>query len=142
MQYRSSVSLSSHLSGEWILGLAAAGVGALIFAPSLTAQNPPANQPAPTPPAPKETVHDGYTVHQSVDMGGRISNENGNPGMYDTLVNMHSGPRILQQSLEMRAAPGAGHFFLFDSLLLTNTGYGGDPENVTLLRMSKGKAYA
>ncbi|MGA2048184.1 MAG: hypothetical protein ABSG96_10850 [Terracidiphilus sp.] len=61
--------------------------------------------------------------------------------MYDTLVNLHSGPRIFQQNLEMHAVPKSPHFFLFDSLMATNMGYGGDPENNTVLRMSKGKIY-
>ena len=133
MLSRNSVRMSSHLSGDPLPRFAAVlGVGAFMLSLSAAAQ---------TPPAPKETVRDGYTVHQSIDVGGHIANENGNPGMYDTLVNMHSGTRILEQSLQMRAVPDATHFFLFDSLLLTNTGYGGDPENSTMLRMSKGKTY-
>jgi len=108
---------------------------------SAAAQNPPAPAPAQNAPAPKETVHDGYLVHQSIDIGGRISNQNGSLPMYGTLVNMHTGPRILTQSIEMHAVPDAKHFFLYDSLLATSEGYGGDPENSTVLRMSKGKTY-
>jgi hypothetical protein len=133
MQSNYSARMSSHLSGQVFPRIAVGlGVGALMLSLSAAAQNPP---------APKETVHDGYAVHQSIDIGGRISQENGSLPMYDTLVNMHSGPRILQQSLEMHAVPGAKHSFLYDSLLATNVGYGGDPENSTVLRMSKGKTY-
>jgi hypothetical protein len=104
-------------------------------------QNTPAPAAAQNAPAPKETIHDGYLVHQSIDIGGRIANQNGSLPMYDTLVNMHTGPRVLTQSIEMHAVPGANHFFLYDSLLATSVGYGGDPENSTVLRMSKGKTY-
>jgi hypothetical protein len=74
-------------------------------------------------------------------VGGRIADQSGSLPMYDTLVNLHSGPRIFQQNLEMHAVPKSPHFFLFDSLMATNMGYGGDPENNTVLRMSKGKIY-
>jgi len=133
MQSRSSMYKSSHLSGHGLLRFAAAlGVGAIVLSLSAAAQNAP---------EPKETVREGYAVHQSIDVGGRISDESGSLPMYDTLVNLHSGSRIFQQSLEMHAVPKAPHLFLFDSLMATNMGYGGDPENNTVLRMSKGRIY-
>ena len=133
MQFLSSASMSSRLSFQGLSKFASAlGLVGLMLTISSPAQNKP---------EPKETVRDGYAVHQSIDMGGHIADENGNPGMYNTLVNMHSGARILEQSLEMHAVTGAKHFFLYDRLLLTSSGYGGDPENSTRLRMSKGKAY-
>src|ERR1017187_10125113 len=133
MQSKHPMCMSSHLSGLAVPRFAAAlGVGALVLSLAAAAQNSP---------EPKETVRDGYAVHQSIDVGGRIADRSGSLPMYDTLVNMQSGPRILQQSLEMHAVPQSPHFFLFDSLLATNIGYGGDPENNTILRMSKGKIY-
>ena len=52
----------------------------------------------PTPPAPatesQVSAPAGYTIHQSVDLGGRITNLNGSGAMYDTLVNLQSGPRV------------------------------------------------
>ena len=89
---------------------------------------------------PKETVADGYTIHQSVDLGGRVVDSSGSGPMYDTLVNLQSGPRILSQSLDMHAVSGAYHP-LFDDLMESSSGYGGDPYDVTTLRMSKGKIY-
>lgn len=89
---------------------------------------------------PKETVADGYAIHQSIDLGGRVVDTSGSGAMYDTLVNLQSGPRILSQSLDMHAAPGAYHP-LFDDLTESSSGYGGDPYDVTALRMSKGKIY-
>jgi len=86
------------------------------------------------------TVMNGYTVHQSFDLGGHIANTAGSGSMYDTLVNLQSGPRILNHSLEMHALPGTKHA-LYDTLFEGSTGYGGDPNNFTTLRMSKGKLY-
>jgi len=99
-----------------------------------------------TPPAqetttqPKETIKDGYAIHQTVDLGGHIAEHSGSDPMYATLVNLQSGPRILSQSLEMHAV-GKVKYPFFDTLMTSSTGYGGDPINVTVLRMSKGKLY-
>lgn len=90
--------------------------------------------------APKETIIDGYAVHQSIDLGGRIASYSGSRPMYDTLVNMQSGPRVLTQSLDMHAVAKARYPF-FDRLTTSSAGYGGDPNDFTMLRMSKGKIY-
>ncbi len=90
--------------------------------------------------APKGTIKDGYAIRQTFDLGGHIADYSGSGAMYDTLVNLQSGPRILNQSLEMHALQGS-HHFLFDTLSTNSTGYGGDPNNVTMFRMSKGKLY-
>lgn len=133
MQSRFCLYMSSPLSGSGVLRIfAILGVGALLCTFNAAAQ---------TPQQTKETIHDGFAVHQSIDVGGRIAEENGSLPMYDTLVNQHSGTRVLQQSLQMNAVPGQKHWGLFDSLLLTSMGYGGDPQDSTILRMSKGKIY-
>src|SRR5271169_5096889 len=88
----------------------------------------------------KETISGGYVVHQSFDMGVRIMENAGSLGMYDTLVNLQSGPRILGQTFDMHTVAGTYHP-LFDNLSESSSGYGGDPYNVTTLRMSKGKIY-
>jgi hypothetical protein len=90
--------------------------------------------------SPKGKVEDGYAIRQSIDLGGRITDTSGSSAMYDTLVNLQSGPRILNQSLDAHAIGNAGHLF-FDSLSTTSSGYGGDPYNVTTFRLSKGKLY-
>jgi hypothetical protein len=89
---------------------------------------------------PKETIKGGYVIHQSMDLGGHIADYSGSRAMYDTLVNLQSGPRILGHSLDMHAVGKTPHPF-FDTLMMSNTGYGGDPNNFTMLRMSKGKLY-
>ena len=97
-----------------------------------------------TAPAPEEKQEDkmikGYITHQSIELGGHIVDQSGSGAMYDTLVNIQSGPRILNQSLTMRAT-ATSHPIFFDDLSTSSFGYGGDPINVTLLNVSKGRIY-
>lgn len=86
--------------------------------------------------APEKT----FDVHESYDVGGHIADINGSGAMYDTMVNLKSGPRILNSTFEAHALPGAKHA-PFDTLFEGSSGYGGDPNNMTTLRMSKGKLY-
>jgi len=101
-----------------------------------------AQNPAPAAPAPESQVAApaGYTIHQTVDLGGRITNLNGSGAMYDTLVNLQSGPRVLGETFEMRALPGNKHT-LVDSMMAIGSGFGGDPNSFTKLTASKGKLY-
>lgn len=100
------------------------------------AQNPA----APAAPEAQMSVPVGYSIHQSVDVGGRISGMNGSGAMYDTLVNLQSGPRLLDQTFEMRALPDNKHALL-DNLMVVSSGYGGEPYNFTRMDFSKGKIY-
>lgn len=97
-------------------------------------------QDVPPPPTPSDNIRFGYIVHQSVDLGGHIADISGNTAVYNTMVNIRSGPRILDQSLDMRAVDPT-HATVFDHLFTSSFGYGGDPNNVTLLNISKGKLY-
>src|SRR5205814_4457177 len=81
----------------------------------------------------------GYEVRQTWELGGRVANPSGNRGMWDSYVNLGSGPRLLEQSLDMHSADHTG--FLFDDLTFSNFGYGGDPNNVTRLQIQKGTLY-
>jgi hypothetical protein len=90
--------------------------------------------------SPKGKVMDGYQVQQSWDLGGHIVSHSGSGAMYDTLVNLQSGPRILNATLTAHATAKAKHPW-FDNLFTVNTSYGGDPENLTVLRASKAKLY-
>ena len=60
--------------------------------------------------------------------------------MYDTLVNIQSGPRILDSSFQMIAVNPA-HALLFDHLSSNSFGYGGDPVDGTFMNVSKGRIY-
>lgn len=87
-----------------------------------------------------DKIVSGYVVHQSVDLGGHIADHSGSGEVYDTLVNLQTGPRILDQSLELRAV-NPSHAILFDTLSTSSFGYGGDPDSVSFLNMSKGRLY-
>lgn len=87
-------------------------------------------------PAPKKK----YSVSQSVDLGGHIVSQSGSAPTYDTLVNIQSGPRMLNQTLVAHSVDGATRTF-FDNLETASSGYGGDPYTFSTLRFSKGKIY-
>ena len=59
--------------------------------------------------------------------------------MYDTLVNLQSGPRFLDQTLSMQSVDHGS--LLFDNLYLNSSGWGGDPNNYMRLRADKSKWY-
>ena len=61
-----------------------------------------------------EVVQSGYVIHQSTEFGYRFQNRTGSDAMYETLVDLHQGPRILEQSLSMRSQDN--HGLLFDDL--------------------------
>jgi hypothetical protein len=91
-------------------------------------------------PSPTDNIRYGYVIHQSTDLGGHIASYSGSTAVYDTFVNLQSGPRILAASLDLRAVDPS-KALLFDRLTTTNFGYGGDPNNVSTLYVSKGKLY-
>ena len=119
---------------------AAAGIGvaALVLTTGIAVAQTPAT-PLPTPET-QVSAPNGYTIHQTVDLGGRITNANGSGAMYDTLVNLQSGPRVLGETFEMRAIPGTKST-LVDTINAIGSGFGGDPYNFTKLDASKGKVY-
>jgi len=80
-----------------------------------------------------------YTVQQSVELGGHITGVDGNPATYNTFTDIHSGPRVLGQSLYMTASPDSA--VLFDTLSLESFGFGGDPEDLARVRVKKQKLY-
>ncbi len=103
------------------------------------AQNPTPANPFPTPGA-QVSAPEGYSIHQSVDLGGRMANTTGSAAMYDTLVNLQSGPRVQGETFELHVLPGKkGN--LVDNLRAIGTGFGGDPNSFTKLDASKGKVY-
>ena len=111
-----------------------------------TTQTPPKAQPppataAPTPAAeePAGKVWGNYTVHQSVEFGYRDSMIGGNLNNYDTFENLQSGMRLFDYNMDMHSIDHRG--LLFDNLTFMNSGYGGDPNNVSRLHIDKNKWY-
>jgi hypothetical protein len=81
----------------------------------------------------------GFQVEQSAEFGYRFTDVTGSEPMYNTLLNFQQGPRLLEQTLSLRSPQHTGA--LFDNLLVSSFGWGGDPENVGRVNMSKSKAY-
>jgi hypothetical protein len=124
---------TEHLSGATLTRLAESIGFAILLLTTGTALGQ-------TQPAPAEATQDGYTIHQTADLGGHMVGLSGSGRMYDTLVNIQSGPRVLGQTFTMRAVEGTKHPLL-DSLSAFSSGFGGDPNNYAKLDFSKGKLY-
>lgn len=120
----------------------AAGVGAaaLLVLTSAAAAQSPAPEAQMTETTSHVVVPDGYSSHQTIEVGGHVASVTGSPAMYSTLVNQQTGPRILGQTFEMHALPGTHHTFA-DSLSAFSGGFGGDANSFARLNFSKGKFY-
>jgi len=81
-----------------------------------------------------------YNIKQSIEFGGRITSISGDEQAYNTMVNLQDGPRLLNFTTEMRSIDHRGAFF--DRFFFSNSGYGGDANVVSTLRISKNKWYA
>jgi hypothetical protein len=80
-----------------------------------------------------------YNIQQSIEFGYRANEVNGNQDTYDTFVNLGSGVRLFDYTLDMRSLNHQGLFF--DNLHFSNFGYGGDPNDVSRLHIDKNKWY-
>ena len=107
------------------------------------AQTNQTSQTTPAPAASEKTLGD-YVVSQSVEFGYRftdVSSQKVSPAdptnlsMYNTLVNLHDGPRLLEQTFSLRSPEHNG--VLFDDLFVHTFGFGGDPNDVARVEASK-----
>lgn len=80
-----------------------------------------------------------YNIQQTIEFGYRANEVNGNQDTYDTFVNLGSGVRLFNYTLDMRSLNHQG--LLFDDLNFSNFGYGGDPNDVSRLHIDKNKWY-
>ena len=80
-----------------------------------------------------------YNVKESVEAGYRQDWLTGNTNTYQTFEGLNTGIRLLSYDLSMKSVNHKG--ILFDSLTFSNFGYGGDPVNVSRLRMQKDRVY-
>ena len=103
---------------------------------ALVAISPVAAQTADQP---TEKTIGNYVVTQSVELGVRDTDKSGSSGMYDTFVNLQTGPRLFEQTFSLIAPEHDGA--LFDDLYISSFGWGGDPNNVARARASKAKLY-
>jgi len=81
----------------------------------------------------------GYVVHQTIETGYRASDVSGSQQMYNTLINLPQGPRLLEQSLSMQSPAHKG--VLFDNLFVNSFGWGGDPYNAFNAHADKSNLY-
>ena len=105
-------------------------LGGLLLAPAIYAQTDEQ----------KGIEQGNYNIKQAVEFGGRFTSVTGDEQTYDTMVNLQQGPRLLNFTTEMRSLNHRGTFF--DRLFFSNFGYGGDPNVVSALRISKNKWYS
>ena len=72
------------------------GIAALLLTAGIAAAqtNPSVNLPSGS-----EGEQSGYATHHTADLGGHLVGVTGSGSMYDTLVNIHSGFRVLGQTL-------------------------------------------
>lgn len=114
-----------------VIGLGLGVFTAIILAPQCRAQDAPSES--------KGTNQGNYNIQQSVEAGYRLNEVNGNQDTYNTFVNLGSGVRLFDYTLNMRSVNHQGIFF--DDLNFSNFGYGGDPNDVSRLHIDKNKWY-
>jgi hypothetical protein len=116
----------------------ARGLASVFLAVTLVAQSP-GSQAQNSSGETKGKDSGGFNIQQSIEAGYRTSYINGNTDTYDTFVNLGPGLRLLDYTLDMRSLNHNG--LLFDDLSFSNFGYGGDPNDVTRLRLDKNRWY-
>jgi hypothetical protein len=80
-----------------------------------------------------------YNIQQTIEFGYRWTGIDGNLNNYYTFVNLGSGVRLLDYTLNVHSIDHQGLFF--DNLSFSSFGYGGDPNDVTRLYIDKNKWY-
>jgi hypothetical protein len=117
------------------MSLLAAG---LVIALTMAACVALAQEPTATPS--KMSTPEGFSAHYTADFSGRINDTVHSGAMYDTLVNLHTGPRVSGESIELHKLDTNKHSWV-DDARATGSGFGGDPYNFARLSMSKAKLY-
>jgi hypothetical protein len=122
----------------------------LLTALALSALTATAQQPSPSPqkdaaaktqsstPTDGDTAGD-YTVTSSIELGYRGLRVGGDLNKYQSDLNYKTGPRLFDTSFLMQAKEGKGQ--LFDTLLVTSTGWGGDPQGHMRFSVEKSSLY-
>ena len=101
-----------------------------------------AQQPSPSPsPAPVDAGDNAgnYTIISTIEIGYRGLQVVGDVNKYQSDLNYKAGPRLFDSSFLMRAKEGDAP--LFDTLLFTTSGWGGDPSGNMRVSVEKPKWY-
>src|SRR3984893_1167160 len=80
-----------------------------------------------------------YTIISSIELGYRGQRVAGDLNKYRSDLNYKAGPRLFDSSFLARSKDGKGG--LFDSLLVTSTGWGSDPFGQMRISVEKPKWY-
>jgi hypothetical protein len=122
------------------LVLAAVALSLSFLVSSANAQNP-SSTPKNNNPKPVEAGEDagGYNIVSSLEFGYRGQSVDGDLNKYRSDLNYKAGPRFFDSSLYMKSKDGEGG--LFDSLVVTATGWGADPNGHMRISVEKPKWY-
>lgn len=119
------------------------GLALLLMAVSVGAQ-----QPTPSPKKAESTTTvtteagedaGDYTVTSSIELGYRGLSVDGDHNKYRSDLNYSAGPRLFDSSFLAKSKDGKGE--VFDSLLVTSTGWGGDPQGNLRMSIEKPEWY-
>jgi len=118
--------------------------GCLVFVSFAAAQQPassPATNAATDNNAPVQAGEDAgnYTIISTVEFGYRGLRVGGDLNKYQSDLNYRTGPRLFDSSFLMRSQDGKGG--LFDSVILTTTGWGADPNGHMRFTVEKPEWY-
>ena len=101
--------LDSQLSAASVRRVAVGSAIAFLLLISAAAFGQSASQ-LPAAPDTQMSIPSGYSVHEAVDLGGRLNDIVGSGAMYDSLLNMHTGPRVLGETFrDARASRSQEH---------------------------------
>jgi len=106
--------------------------------PTPTPKKTEAKKPAPAAIAAGEDAGN-YTIISSIEVGLRGLKVVGDSNKYKSDLNDKAGPRVFDSSVLVRSKGGQGG--LFDSLLVTATGWGADPQGNLRISAEKPKWY-
>ncbi|HLA11254.1 MAG TPA: hypothetical protein VJ023_11760 [Pyrinomonadaceae bacterium] len=79
-----------------------------------------------------------YTIVSSIEVGYRGLRVDGDTNKYHSDLNYTAGPRLFDSSFYAKSKDGSG---LFDSFLITTTGWGADPNGHLRISMEKPELY-
>ena len=130
--------------------LIALALSLFVLASIARAQQP---TPSPSPPNPKQSSKaktrspavaagedaGNYTIISTIEFGYRGLRVDGDLNKYRSDINYKAGPRLFDSSFLVRSKDGKGG--LFDTLLVTSTGWGADPHGNLRFSLEKPKWY-
>ena len=124
------------LWGPTLVLMLLAGV-AIGQTPTPTPKKSDAKKPATTTEAGEDAGN--YNIISSIEIGYRGIRVDGDLNKYRSDLNYKAGPRLFDSSFLMRSKDGNGE--LFDTLLVTSTGWGADPQGNFRISAEKPKWY-